>query len=1155
MTYSKVFVLETVCLSLSVVIRACVQSSNDYNRGVEGVCPWTHTFEERVNKNQDMLPTRDDTGYIDISWCKVCANMNFIFWDLSPGSCVYSQVPPQPSLYNIDLTDIVNITGLPHHRINFFPGVTPPDYFYFPNLEQYSHYKFIFRLNKSITWNLWEPTTATRPAYTSCAGSLDFCARNLLIIERGGRVKFNNSPYPVKTFMAIIVQDGGVFELDPTLNVEFQTAMIVLYPGSTFISNPQPNVNHIITPSYPFYTGYFQYREFDPFHVASFLCVGCNISIVSSRGAANIPASFASQTDGVQYCISKTYPTFNWTNPILNNDKVGLVLPSNGDLNSLSVANISYNVKYAPQCQEYYFPSPVASIPAFSGPVDYDPTNVQGVNFIYSLETSSNVNIYGYNAQQAQLVFVGNATVLLNGAVFDKLGTTNNSVLDDTTWDGTTLKIGNNIPDLYPITLLHVTNYVTIINNVFKDSPVSTSAYYGFTGSRFLIGAKRSFGTINNNAFLLRRPESTGIGFLYGTEEFDVSFNTFTTPYKGVLNQSSFGVYPDVRPGNTGIYTVSPYVSLTNNSFQGAFQGAPIIIDPLPNRAQLTGISIEPLIGKNAGQFQNNSQPVYMTWNKFLWSGMEENRFYRTALPAINNYQNNPPPLTLRLSKSVFYKCQSFNFKTKANTFFNYELVFDQSLITGFFTRLMGLSLVDSNNVFVGSYRGLTFVNSNMTMSFNQLTNSYFRDLIHVENSLFTSNISTTAQIQNYSPQVVYKNSPLSYGDASGYNTVSVFKVLPDPSIPITQASFAYTVIYDQYNTYLVNISVDGVPVITNQTFSNCISITVPITIPNFTPGLHKIEMSSSPTIKNYNGYFYRYSLSHKAGVVTNYNVQFNYNFYLGIDLNGNFTTRKTPLPIFGQQWTRCQWVSDICQISGGSYSKFDTKPSTITNGSIVVSDSDTIDMLTTYYGNSTGQGSSITINLQPGYYQLFLYYANPTNVQPQYTQSTSLPRFSVTINDQFVTPLTRTFANYQQYQRTSEYLIDNSGSSMKSYKIQWGYNGMYTPLSGVEIYSSLTTPYPIPNDPIPSTTTTATATATATNTASGQSTGAGVSTSTTSTTTGNNNEFIFTVSSITTHHSTASSIFSTNIISIILSAFALLILILSCYLLDSETD
>ncbi|EFA85861.1 hypothetical protein PPL_01093 [Heterostelium album PN500] len=971
----------------------------------------------------------------------------------------------QPNLYNFDLSDIVEIAGLSYHRLNYFPDVTPTQYTYFPHLEGYMAFSNkIFTLNKSISWDVYSSQPDIYPPMTSNCGIITSnCGFNLLVIENGGILKYFNT---ASSNMAIVVKAGGVIELDPQKNVNFVTSMLVLYPGSTFISHPSSTVTHTISPSFPTFSGPTLWRERDPFQVSSFLCLGCTIDILSSRSAQGVPASFVGLADGIKSCITTTYPNFDWTNPIANNGKTGLVPPVIGNDSLLLLTSIPGNYLYTPACKEPYIDdAPV--LPAFTMSPGNDP-NIMGANFIYTFENSSNVNINGVGIQRSSIFITGNSSVTISGATFDKIGSTDTSPFDDTTWDGATLLVGNNIPDRYPITLFQVTNYVTITNNVFRDAPVNSTLY---TSPRFIIGVKRSFGTINNNAFLLRTPEATGIGFLHGTEEFEVSFNTFSTPILGNISQPDYGIYPDVRPGNTGVYTVSPYITLKNNSFQGGFQDASVIIEPLTNRVQLTGMNTEPLIGKYAGQFQNNSQPIYTLWNQFLWSGMEENKFFRTSFPRIKNYPASSPSLTLRFYNSIFYKMIGANFRTTKATVFNYDLVFDQSYITGFFSRLQGIINIGPNNVFVGNYRGLSLINSNVSMAFNQLANSYFRDIIHNENSLFTSNISLPTQYQNYSPQLALKNSPLSYCDDTGSTTVSVFKVLPDPSIPLTQPNFTYTIIYDAYNTYNISVTVDDIPVITNVVYNNTRVANVAINITNFTPGYHKVMVTSFPLLKRYggttpNGYNYRYSLTYQANVVSNYLVVPKLNFYLGIDINPDIDSRKAHLPIFDQQWTRCQWVSDICQISGGTYSKFDNPLPSITDGVTTVTNGTTINMLSTFYGNSNGQGSSITINLQPGYYQLFLYYANPTNVQPQYTQSTSLPRFSVTINDQFVTPLTRTFANYQQYQRAPEIIINNDGSSSKSYKIQWGYNGIYTPLSGIEIYSSLSTPYPIPNDP-----------------------------------------------------------------------------------------
>ncbi|GAM28476.1 hypothetical protein SAMD00019534_116520 [Acytostelium subglobosum LB1] len=1081
--------------------------------------------------------------------------------------------------YDFSLSTQVNISGMMHFQVNYFPDLSPPQYTYYPNLDNpyynYSYYtlpltrrQYRFSTPGSYVYTLTSDTTDTTPPFVFPPPDQFFGSECQFFIDSGVTVTIRYNPN-LYTAPAFIVKAGGTIILDPNSDVYFTPTQLVLEPGSSFISQPNPTVNHTIAPGFNSVQTSF-YRWIDPWQSTTFLCLGCNITMISSDGAMGVPGAFVALFDDIFLCATLVPPqTISYFN---NGPKTFLAQTSQNDyfqLDLFTKSNLFNNSGTTGWCYDYHN----KMVPAPNRLAFMDYTNLYGTTFVYHDELR-NVRVTPVKNIFAMTV-TGPANVVINGVYFSGVGITSpntfqNSILNP----NGTATLGKNIADRYGINLLHVQRPVSITNCVFTDQQMIDSSFLiNFTGylgnpplpSRFLLAAKRSYGIIAGNSFILRTPNTTAIGLLHGTESFYFYGNSFTTNTLAKVTTAPRD-YPDFAPGNTGIYSVSPFSKFDYNTFEGGFVGACMLFEPLQNRAQLLGLTTEYLVGNYSGQVINNNDPSWVTWNNFLYYGVTNQYHFRRAMPRIR-YPMSAPPLTFRQSGSFFFASFGGNNDiVDSSTNFNYELVFDNCNITkkirptilyGDGTKMFNLP------TFVGTYRGMTFINTNVTYGFGRFTKAKVTGMVTLINTRITDSADIASVFANVAPQLFVLNSGSTIVDNTASAPLSVNFSMPNPGTPLPAAAVSLLQSIDTINSFNSTVFVDDQPVSTNFNASKGIFFSDSVQVP-WTPGYHKLRTRHVPTYVVINGAFDvpQYSLTFEAGYLTNVLVPFSYAFYLGIDVSEPTTVRRTPLPVLGNSYTRCQWIS-ACQLSGGRFGNFSTALTSISNSTTTVSDAASVSMLTTYYGDDAGSTSSMTLTLPQGYYQAFFYFTNPTAVPAaNRVQTTSLPRYSVSINGQFLPPLTTWLSPFQQFVVSEPFLFKNEQATPQQFVIKWGYTGSFIPLAGVEIRSSITTPFPIPNDPITTTTTTTTSTTSTSTT----STTAPATTSTTSTTTatttaedrlpvsrhrplggqtttGGTTKFISLVSTITTRHSSSSTL-AVNIVVIIISMIATMLFV-----------
>ncbi|EAL72712.1 hypothetical protein DDB_G0270724 [Dictyostelium discoideum AX4] len=184
-------------------------------------------------------------------------------------------------------------------------------------------------------------------------------------------------------------------------------------------------------------------------------------------------------------------------------------------------------------------------------------------------------------------------------------------------------------------------------------------------------------------------------------------------------------------------------------------------------------------------------------------------------------------------------------------------------------------------------------------------------------------------------------------------------------------------------------------------------------------------------------------------------------NFYLGIDLAPSDSNAPRKLSVNGKDCTRCDWIQSLnkCTTSGMfSLSSVDIPFGTGSGGQ------DEISMIKTYLGNDVTNGIPSTLNISlagPHSYKFYLYSFNS-----DWTGSiiSPIPLFSIKINGKYQEPITRA-PTYLQSKRYGPFYWNNINSNEQVLSIGWANDNIkYSiPLSGIEIYSSIQTPFSIP--------------------------------------------------------------------------------------------
>ncbi|KAK5582827.1 hypothetical protein RB653_004415 [Dictyostelium firmibasis] len=943
----------------------------------------------------------------------------------------------QQTLYNFDFSSPrVNIGGQPHFKVDYYPGTTNTNYKgdFYPDVESNTNVKkYSFTVNTTLTAATNYKNIGLTPTYVSNGPATIIADINVVLIVPFGITVTIITPTPIP---AILVR--GRLVLSPTVSSLFQCQKVIVFPGGVFESIPSTNSNHSIVLNSFDPT---DYPTWDPLHTSSFISLGGKVTLRgfdTSSIWTGVNNSFSSY--GGTFLKSFPYPTSY--QPVY---KLTSAL-----LDTLVNNNVNYTLN------NYY-----TKLSQSSGVFHSIDSQFGGAGYILMRPITKNLFVRGVFS--SSMVFTFGSLVDIQNAVFTDLGHTTSSPLDDYTLDATysITHVGTNPPDRYPITLLHNNVSVNIQNNMF--APLNDYTFQQSSTPRAYIGAKRSFGIISGNAFALNYGIS-GISLLYGTEQFNVSFNSFISVYTDKTVPSSRS-YPDIDYKNGGIITTSPYSTYEGNAFEGSFKGGAFQVIPLQSRTSLAGLAEDILLGSFNNLKQNNTKDYLLNslWNSVVF----KNHFLAGEAEFRVNYISQPP-IKINLFGGWFVGQRASTTLGSTGNNANIEFVYDSPYIANSLS-VNDRQYIFESNTHTGTYNAITIKNALSISTYKFFAETFKCKYISIVDSKFSHFSNTSNFMKKYTNQLYLSN--VNGTKTNLDNSISYFFPLYNFSsvaLSPNQLNFSYIPNYDyiesegQSVSYIVNdVYQSTVPNLFKASLINNATSNV-VNLP-FANGEYVIMVSAksyspipSPTYSEA-GSFYASSFV----VDSNSN-----SFYLGIDLTPDVEATRRALSIFGNSWTKCGWINPSNCITTGIFSKVPTALSSVTNGSNTVTAVDSVSMLTTYLINDVINNipSSVNISL-PGnqQYKIFLYTYNPSFEGN--TIFSSLPLYTIKIDGNYQEPFTRTTPQYQYYQKLGPFFWNNPLSTQKVLNIQWAAdNTMYgIPICGVEIYSSLSTPYPIP--------------------------------------------------------------------------------------------
>ncbi|KAN0043418.1 hypothetical protein ACTA71_011074 [Dictyostelium dimigraforme] len=690
-----------------------------------------------------------------------------------------------------------------------------------------------------------------------------------------------------------------------------------------------------------------------------------------------------------------------------------------------------------------------------------DPSSFIG----YILVNPYNKNVWIKGFGNCSMVFTGSSTVDIQNSVFYDFGHTTSSPLHQI----------YNIPNRYPITLYHNKKSVNIQNNCFIPA-IHAGIPQNSSTPRSFIGATRSFGNIIGNSFVLKESSTglsmSGISLLYGTEQFNISFNSFISVYSNTTTPSTSRQYPDIDYIGSGIITTSPYSSLyDSNIFEGRFKGGAIHVIPLQSRSTIAGLESDRLLGIYEGYQQSNldDQVSNILWNKVVF---KDNVFFGESEFRVTYPMTIQPPIKINFLRGWYINQRPSAIlpPNEANVDYSY----DSSLVK-FTLKPMPTSNIVESNTLSGKCNSVSLKNSDLSFSYAFFADSFRCNYISIVDSTFTQKINLGNDsinfIKRFTKQLYLSNVNGTKINKAYLGTMNPFYQLSPKSIiepPLTQNSFNFTFIpnFDGFfnRSQLLETITDDVQndtVInpgTYQLYSKFIQL------PQSANGPYTVALSTRinpiPPYDNFApvGLYFAgtYIVDNSAN-----------NFYLGIDLSPIADLSSSPPPralsIFGKQWTKCNWIqpSNKCTTTG----LFSQSATTMTAIPNEITEYDEISMLTSYLGNDVTNNVPSTLNLSlpgPHQYKFYLYSYNSDWVD---SIINPIPSFSIKINGKYQEPITRLAPTYLTYKKYGPFFWNNLNSTEQTLSIEWASDNIkYSiPLCGIEIYSSIQTSFPIP--------------------------------------------------------------------------------------------
>ncbi|KAM9999722.1 hypothetical protein ACTFIZ_008183 [Dictyostelium cf. discoideum] len=939
-------------------------------------------------------------------------------------------------LYNDDLIDTIYSDGQDnyHFKVNYFPTSTN---------SSYTGEKFI-----SLEKGTFIKTSRLAQSCTLIGASVDIEDCDLFGSSGGGSTTKSVIIPPhrtltiagsIKNIPILIVQ--GHLLLDPNYNVTLSFYKMQITSTGIFESTPNQGVNHTIIVEKVSQTSYGWDKE----EIPSILSLGGNVTI---RG-------FDSSSTWTGFNVeNKT--TFIRSFPFSNNLPI-IKLYGYKNVNGFDqyIGLDTYFTGYLKSTNsDKYAYSPTANIDMYS--------QKHAIGNILVHPWNKNVWIKGIGS--CSMVFTGSSTVNIQNSVILDFGHTTSSPLNSNNI------IPKNIQNRYPITLYHNKKFVKIENNCFLPALFTREPQKSSTPRSF-IGAIRSFGNIIGNSFILSESNingninsMSGISLLYGTEQFNISFNSFTSIYPDSSSNnpiSSSRQYPDnIDYINGGIITTSPYSFYESNVFEGRFKGGAIQIIPLQSRSTIATLNSDILLGIYNGYEQSNlnDKVTNSIWNKVIF---KDNVFFGESEVRPTYPMSLQPTIKINFLRGWYINQRPsvvlpFN---EANIDYSY----DSSVVANGLTQYAWYCLA---NIFSGKCNSVSIFNSDLSFTSSLFSPSFKCNYISIVDSKYKINLyegdNSSTIFKRFTDQVYFSNvngSKDSY-DLFQLNKFTPFLyVSPNSSQAISQNNFTFSFLPTTLNMgidLMIEAIVDEVYQNVSLTYKPYAPIqSMPIQLPPSTSSLYTVILSSSyiwpaPIVTEVGSYFAStYLLDNNAN-----------NFYLGIDLAPSDSNIPRKLSVNDKDWTRCDWIQSLnkCTTSG-----------IFSLGSVDIpfgtGGQDEINMIKTYLGNDVTNGIPSVVNISlpgPHSYKFYLHSYNS-----DWTDSiiNPIPLFSIKINGKYQEPITRAAPTYLQSKRYGPFYWNNINSTEQVLSIGWATDNIkYSiPLSGIEIYSNIQTPFSIP--------------------------------------------------------------------------------------------
>ncbi|EAL64481.1 hypothetical protein DDB_G0285893 [Dictyostelium discoideum AX4] len=326
----------------------------------------------------------------------------------------------------------VNINGHSHFKVDYYPGTTNANYKgdFFPDVESNPNVKkYYFTADCTIDSNTdFSIPGFITPALNKTDNPFPLITNynSVLIVPYGMTVTISGYIQPILTLLI-----KGKVVLKPTVVTRYWAGKTIIFPTGVFESAPTSLAfNHSIK----FYSpSYWEFPEWDPLQTSTFISLGGTVTLTGLNSDSMWTGRNSSFTSYGGTFLNTPFPFDTANKPVF---KMGGTRDTFGNINY--VMN-NYYTSFSPS----------------TGPNFLEDTSFAGAGYILMRPFTKNLFITG--EANCSMVFTLNSTVNIQNSVFFDVGHTSPELLDDNIISSTysVTKRGNNIPDRYPITLLH----------------------------------------------------------------------------------------------------------------------------------------------------------------------------------------------------------------------------------------------------------------------------------------------------------------------------------------------------------------------------------------------------------------------------------------------------------------------------------------------------------------------------------------------------------------------------------------------------------------------------------------------------------------------------------------------------------------------------